>query len=422
MKNFITSAAIYFLFLSIIYCQSEWIVYKPTNSGLISISVTDLEVDQTGNVWIGSSSGSLNKFSNGEWTDYSGSGLPGPAKNIALGTGSDVWIGTQNNGIARFDPANKTVKSAYSTSNSELPSNEISALIMDNSGRIWVGTNKGVAILDGTNWTLYNTSNSILPHNWIYAFAIDNDGNMWVGTAGGLAKSDGSGWMIYNTTNSDLPDNYVLSLAIDSNGDKWIGTLSGGLAKFSSSGWSIYNQLTSGLPANRVNCIVIDKEDNKWIGTTAGGAAKFDGSTWTIFNESNSQLPYNAVYALAIESNGNKWIGTYGGLAVYREAGVVSVKKNLNSLPEEFNLSQNYPNPFNPATIIEYQLPASANVTLKVYDVLGNEITTLVNRFQSSGNYTVTFANTEIELTSGVYFYTLQAGDFRDTKKMLLLR
>jgi len=97
------------------------------------------------------------------------------------------------------------------------------------------------------------------------------------------------------------------------------------------------------------------------------------------------------------------------------------------SLPQTFSLEQNYPNPFNPSTKIKYSIPAvisiegrNLNVTLKVYDVLGNEIATLVNENKPAGNYEVSFDAKN--LSSGIYLYKLQAGSFIETKKMTLLR
>jgi hypothetical protein len=84
------------------------------------------------------------------------------------------------------------------------------------------------------------------------------------------------------------------------------------------------------------------------------------------------------------------------------------------------NLAQNYPNPFNPSTTIKYSIPKQSNVTIKVFDVLGREVTTLVNKEQSQGNYEVDFDGTK--LSSGIYFYRLQAGDFVETKKMILIK
>ena len=88
--------------------------------------------------------------------------------------------------------------------------------------------------------------------------------------------------------------------------------------------------------------------------------------------------------------------------------------------PNNYNLAQNYPNPFNPVTTIKYSIPETGNVSLKVYDILGNEVAALVNEEKTQGVYSVTFDATN--LSSGVYFYKLQSGSYVETKKMLLLK
>ena len=107
---------------------------------------------------------------------------------------------------------------------------------------------------------------------------------------------------------------------------------------------------------------------------------------------------------------------------------LVGIDDYKNNIPSEFQLYQNFPNPFNPTTKIKYTIPdvetrhASSlqMVTVKVYDVLGNEITTLVNESQAAGSYEVEFDGSKIP--SGVYFYQLKAGQFIETKKMVLLK
>jgi len=89
-------------------------------------------------------------------------------------------------------------------------------------------------------------------------------------------------------------------------------------------------------------------------------------------------------------------------------------------LPDKYDLNQNYPNPFNPSTKIKYQIPELSIVTLKVFDVLGNEITTLVKELKPTGFYEITWDAEN--LPSGVYFYQLKAGDFLSTKKMILMK
>jgi predicted lipoprotein with Yx(FWY)xxD motif len=108
------------------------------------------------------------------------------------------------------------------------------------------------------------------------------------------------------------------------------------------------------------------------------------------------------------------------------QLGVVSdVENDIYLLPASFRLEQNYPNPFNPSTVINYQLPVSSDVTLKVFDILGNEIATLVDEYRPAGRYEVEFnshSGNVRNLPSGVYFYQLRAGDFIETKKMILLK
>ncbi|MCL5028589.1 MAG: T9SS type A sorting domain-containing protein [Bacteroidetes bacterium] len=93
-----------------------------------------------------------------------------------------------------------------------------------------------------------------------------------------------------------------------------------------------------------------------------------------------------------------------------------------NNLPAKFSLSQNYPNPFNPTTTINYLLPQTSFVTIKVYDVLGNEVATLVNEEKKAGSYSVQLSAVSKQLASGVYFYRMRAGDFVETRKLLLLK
>lgn len=90
------------------------------------------------------------------------------------------------------------------------------------------------------------------------------------------------------------------------------------------------------------------------------------------------------------------------------------------SVPNEYSLSQNYPNPFNPTTNLEFGISELGFVKLKIYDMLGKEIKTLVNETKPAGKYTVTFDGSN--LPSGIYFYKIEAGDFTQVKKMMLIK
>jgi hypothetical protein len=96
----------------------------------------------------------------------------------------------------------------------------------------------------------------------------------------------------------------------------------------------------------------------------------------------------------------------------------VKVEKKI--LPEEYYLYQNFPNPFNPTTKIKYQVPRTEFISLKIYDILGNEVTTLLNEAKEPGEYEIEFDGSK--LSSGVYFYTLRSGSFYDTKKFILMK
>lgn len=108
-------------------------------------------------------------------------------------------------------------------------------------------------------------------------------------------------------------------------------------------------------------------------------------------------------------------MGMTGSIIVQNPVGVNDDETIVN----QFELKQNYPNPFNPSTVINYSIPVTSFITLKVYDILGNEIAELVNEEKQAGNYQINFDATE--LTGGVYFYQLSTNSFVDTKKMILL-
>ena len=103
--------------------------------------------------------------------------------------------------------------------------------------------------------------------------------------------------------------------------------------------------------------------------------------------------------------------------------GTYSYSKTVEAaalLPIEYSLNQNYPNPFNPSTKITYSLPQDNFVSLKVYNILGNEVATLVNEQISAGSHEINFNASN--LSSGVYYYTLRTGNFVNTKKFMLLK
>ena len=115
-------------------------------------------------------------------------------------------------------------------------------------------------------------------------------------------------------------------------------------------------------------------------------------------------------------------MGVYGGNvdSLRLITAIDNYNKNVNQLPEHFELSQNYPNPFNPSTAIEFSLPKSELTTLKVYNILGKEVSTIVSKKLNQGSHTYQFDGKN--LASGIYFYRIEAGKFQDVKKMILIK
>ncbi|HKB86521.1 MAG TPA: T9SS type A sorting domain-containing protein [Ignavibacteriaceae bacterium] len=98
----------------------------------------------------------------------------------------------------------------------------------------------------------------------------------------------------------------------------------------------------------------------------------------------------------------------------------LNLSESFDIQPEDYSLSQNYPNPFNPSTMIKYSIPEKSHITIKIYNVLGSEVAVLVNEEKPAGSYEVNF--NAADLSSGVYYYTISAGNFNETRKMILLK
>lgn len=457
--------------LAILY-EGNWNIlnqYSPNH--LPDDGIFDIEIDLQGCAWVATHSG-LAKFDGTIWTVYNSENSPIPSSevyDIEIDKQNNIWIATEE-GLAKFNNQSWEI---FDTTNSGLPLyNSVRHLSIDLNGTLWLATRQpayvsailkgsGLTRFDGNNWTVYNTENSGLPSNYISCINVDNQGTVWMGTGiydyyvEGLVQFDRKNWKIYNMDNSDIPSNIVNSIGFDKDNNVWICTgmywnppytskSGGGLAKFDGLNWSIYNKENSLLPSNDITALLFDNNDNIWIGTMpyytkyneqyiGGGLACFhEESSWQVFNTENSPLPSNTITSLVFDSKTNLWIGTspqwigngnctLGGIVVYNPVG--AVVKNTNgeeTNPKHYSLFQNYPNPFNPVTVIGYQLPVTSTISLKVYNLLGQEVATLFEGIRQPGNYEATFDGSE--LTSGIYFYRLMLGNYEETKKLILLK
>jgi len=162
---------------------------------------------------------------------------------------------------------------------------------------------------------------------------------------------------------------------------------------------------------------------NYFVSWTSGTALQYPESwCWLNHGENIMAITYEDKYKPSCPTSGN-----YDSTANAILRGVLDymnittdVEQVADVFLKEFELEQNYPNPFNPSTSIQYAISSRQFVTIKVYDILGNDITTLVNDYRDAGIYNVQF--TMHNLASGIYFYTLQAGGFVESKKMIYLK
>lgn len=238
-------------------------------------------------------------------------------------------------------------------------------------------------------------------------------------TSYGLKKStdNGTNWNSVTVGYSPFP---IFRNIVWNSSDLVFAATSIGVLNSFDNGTS-WSQVSGSLPTNDIRCILKVPNGSIYIGTGNAGIFKSNnnGEFWSQLNDGLSDL---AVNTLALDSMGYLWAGTEEG--VFKSSSiVVDVSESVSEIPKVYLISQNYPNPFNPSTKISWQAPVSGWQTLKVYDVLGNEVATLVNEYKPAGSYEVEFyvAHESIR-ASGVYFYKLQAGNFVQTRKMILLK
>jgi hypothetical protein len=198
----------------------------------------------------------------------------------------------------------------------------------------------------------------------------------------------------------------------------FVGTLSGKIYLNTphTAGWQTR---INGLTATTIYSLLSDS-GAIFAGTDEGIYAIPKGDS--VWHSADGNLTAGVIRTIA--ANGNYlYVGTDSGVWYRPLSDFVPptyVAENSPNLPAKFQLDQNYPNPFNPSTTISYAVNERAHVTLKVYDILGREIQTLVNQDLSPGTYRTQF--NAVNLSSGVYLYRIQTGSYAMTKKMILMR
>ena len=413
--------------------HAEWIYLETSNSGLSDENLTALDVDTSGNIWIGTASYGVNKFDGIlTWTAYQkqASGLINDLiTDIATDRYGHIWFATIF-GISRFDGQSEWA--SYSDTNGLMHIN-IKVLTADDWPNIWLGTfGAGLIKFDGDTTFINYTADSGLIENGILSLLVDHDNNIWVGTYSGISKFDGvSSWTNFDSANSGLLDNTVLSVFEDPSGNLWFGSKNG-VSRFDGvSGWVTYTT-ADGIAPGPVNVIALDSSGNIWLGHEAINASsiwvsKFDAqAVWSKYDIYYNAVGNVSVSDVTVDSSGTVWFATTGqGLTGYKADPSDSPNDHAPAVPTGFHLSQNYPNPFNSSTAIRYAIPTRSYVRISIHNILGQSICRPVDRVQSAGEHLVIWNGLDADhrpVFSGVYLYSVDVGDSRKTGRMVLLK
>lgn len=225
----------------------------------------------------------------------------------------------------------------------------------------------------------------------------------------------GASW----TPKSEIPDGINQKILVDVRDHEriyLIGGLSGVLVSTNGGGnWTIVNELANW---SVLKLTQPQKNPNIFLAGTAQGTIlkTNDSSRW---NRLGDGLPQGRYFDIFVDDVTN-YVFTGGEKGLFRIDAITSVPQEPTIIPSEFKLSQNYPNPFNPTTAIHFTLPQSGVASLKVFDMLGRELATLLNEYQIAGARQVNLNASS--LTSGVYFYKLESSGATAIRKMLLVK
>jgi len=445
MKKLIFFIQVFLLLGTTIWAQSSWVPQtNPLGTGE-SAMVGKIQFVSAAEGWITTGSGKLLHTINSgnNWTIVTPEPVDtlitwsDPALSLCFINPSTGWmIGTKGS-TSQWNGA-----VVYKTTNGGINWNKLTIPAYDAGIYIqFVDVNNGWIMLFNTNFTgvgVHRTTNGGTNWNAITApasglpFFIDNNSGWLMPLSSGessttsdsIRKTTNGGltWMAPWGTNAQVKFNAIHFSDIN-NG--WAVGKNGLILKTTNGGssWNYitYTGITSAYSSNTVFFL---NANTGWIGTidsvTQTGYVLYTnngGSSWTWQTPAIGGYSISSIHFFDALNGG---LTTRNAQIFHTTNGGVKVINISTEVPSSFSLSQNYPNPFNPATVISFQLSVAGQVVLKVYDVMGREVQTLVNESLKPGTYEASFDGSQ--LTSGVYFYRLTTYNFSDTKNMLLVK
>ena len=283
----------------------------------------------------------------------------------------------------------------------------------------------------GLNWTLTNppgipgnasAQNSVvIIDNNFYGFGMNtaaqvdftsNGGTSWTSGIFSIAGTFTSGFAFH--------DNKLIGVASTS-------TSFPNIARTTNGGTSWTTVSTGGAGVTAISALKFINGTNTcyYVGQSTSSAILYkstnSGLNWTTMTSPAGIVNFSYFDFVRVGTTVTGFAINPAGNVIKLTETVTAISTENSIVPGEFKLNQNYPNPFNPSTTISFSLPKSEFVTLKVYNVLGKEVATLINKKLDAGNYNELF-EAPSDLTSGVYFYKLTAGSFSDTRKLTLIK
>ena len=381
--------------------------WEPAASFGITEIVYSIANDINGNMIAGTWGGKIYRNVDGEWTlinegmdvafiwsikvtDF-GYIYVATEKGVYLNTGDDTWTLV---GLSDYD---------------------VRDIIFDSHGYLYAGTWGGgvfKSIDNGTTWTEMNDG---LVNLAINSLAVNSDDVLFAATFGtGIARFEGTSW-------TQLANSYavVWTVAVSEDDILYAGTYGDGL-QYSTDLGETWTKANSSLPAMYIYSLIFDASNNLYVSSWTAGiyVAASSGSGSASFQSVG--LGGAGVSSVFIDpANSKLYAGTKDGQIYSYNANATGVE-NTDALPTEYALEQNYPNPFNPTTNIKFSIVDAGRYMLKVYNILGQEVATLVNGELNPGNQVVTFDASR--LASGIYIYQLSGNNINLVKKMMLMK
>lgn len=378
--------------------------------------------DNDGNLLAGTFGGTIYKSFDGgaNWTTLSNSLNVSYVWDIEVASDGKIYAGSEKGLYYSVDDG----ISWSITSMGAFKRVDVRSIAIDTAGAIYAGTWGGglhKSTDGGTNWT--DVTNGIGGLGVIHALVVNSDNEVFAGTYDdGLYYSNdgGASW-----TKTSLSYNHVWSMEVTSTDEIYVGTYGSGVY-YSDDNGSSWSYLSQGLSGQHIYALSVDTADVVYANSWAHGIYSFSGGSLKanksgVASGNSLGLDGLRISAITIDKESNELIAsTENGLLYRLETSVTSINENGKVSPEEYNLSQNYPNPFNPSTKINFSVANAGNYTLTVYNVLGQQVATLISGQLTAGTHTVDFNASK--LASGVYVYRLKGSDVNITKKMILIK